>query len=146
MQYHHTQTGAIHYILNLVAAVMALVVWLSAGEPGVVPLVWGVALLLVVAAWIFQCMTVRDEGDRVAICYSPLEIPLKRILYSQIRSVQTSRSKILDGWGIHWIPGRGTTYNVWGFDCVELQVGNRLIRIGSDDVDNLATFLRSKIE
>lgn len=146
MQYRHTQTGAFHYILYFVAAVMALVVWFFAGTPGLVQVLLGVPVMLVVLAWLLQCMTVRDEGDRVAICYSPLDIPLKRILYSQIQSVKTSRTKILDGWGIHWIPGRGTTYNVWGFDCVELQVGNRLIRIGSDDADNLAAFLRPKIE
>jgi hypothetical protein len=146
MQYHHTQTGGFHYFLYSAAVVLAAVAWLFAGKLGVAPLLSGVALLLAASGWIFQCMTVRDEGDQMAICYSPLEIAFKRIHYSQIRSAEKSRSSILDGWGIHWVPGRGTTYNVWGFDCVELEVGNRRIRIGSDDVDNLVAFLRSKIE
>ena len=37
------------------------------------------------------------------------------------------------------------TYNLWGFDCVKLEVRNRVIRIGSDDVENLVEFLRGKI-
>jgi hypothetical protein len=51
----------------------------------------------------------------------------------------------VDGWGVHWIPGRGTTYNLWGFDCAVLLVNGRIVRIGSDDAEGLVEFLKAKI-
>ena len=46
---------------------------------------------------------------------------------------------------IHYFPGRGTTYNLWGFGCVKLWLGTKVIRVGSDDVENLVAFLRTKV-
>jgi hypothetical protein len=39
--------------------------------------------------------------------------------------------------------GRGWTYNLWGFDCVEFQYKGRPCRIGTDDVQGLTDWLRS---
>jgi hypothetical protein len=50
------------------------------------------------------------------------------------------------GWGIHYVPGRGTTYNFWGFACVKLVVKGKGVRIGTDDAVQLAEFLRSDIK
>ena len=61
-----------------------------------------------------------------------------------VTSIEPGRTSIIDGWGIHYIPGRGTTYNLWGFGCVKLSLGRKAFRIGSDDVDNLVAFLRRK--
>lgn len=47
----------------------------------------------------------------------------------------------IEGWGIHYLPGRGETWNLWGFDCVELDVDGRLLHIDSDDPEGLADFL-----
>ena len=68
----------------------------------------------------------------------------KRIPYGEITAVEADRTKFLDGWGVHWVPGRGWTYNIWGYDCVKLTLGKRVIRVGSDDVGNLLGFLRTK--
>jgi hypothetical protein len=51
----------------------------------------------------------------------------------------------MDGWGIHYVPFRGWTYNLWGFDCVVLQLGSKTVRIGTDDADNLLAFLERQI-
>jgi hypothetical protein len=59
--------------------------------------------------------------------------------------VERARSSIVDGWGIHVVPFRGTTYNLWGFDCVKLTVGRRTIRVGSDDAARLADFLTRRL-
>ena len=61
-----------------------------------------------------------------------------------IDQVTASRSALIDGWGMHWIPGRGWTFNLWGFDCVELIVSGKPLRIGTDDMENLVAFLESK--
>ena len=52
---------------------------------------------------------------------------------------------LIDGLGIHYVPFRGWTYNLWGFDCVVLELGKKTLRIGSNDADGLLTFLRSRI-
>ena len=52
---------------------------------------------------------------------------------------------LLDGWGIHYMLGRGWTYNLWGRDCAKITLGRRIIRVGTDDVKNLVACLREKI-
>ena len=46
-------------------------------------------------------------------------------------AVEAGRSSLIDGWGIHWIPGRGWTYNLWGFGCVVIQQGKKTTRVGT---------------
>ena len=33
------------------------------------------------------------------------------------------------------MPGRGWTYNLWGFDCVKLTLGRKIIRVGTNDAE-----------
>lgn len=101
-----------------------------------------VGLIFIFLGSCFQHMTVRDEGAQLLIVYGPVPLFRKRIDYTQITSVEASRSAMIDGFGIHYVPGRGWTYNLWGFSCAELHLGKRIIRVGSDDVDGLVRFLR----
>jgi hypothetical protein len=119
--------------------------WLARSEPAVAVLVLAIAAVFVICALMFGSLTVRDEGEWLALRYGPLPIFRKRIRYADITAVEPGRSAIIDGWGIHYIPGRGWTYNLWGFGCVKLALGKKIIRLGSDDADNLAEFLRKKI-
>ena len=145
MQYHHTQKAPLHYILYGAAVAMVPLFWVCDDEPGVLITISAVTATLLLVAGMVQTLTVRDEGDHLSIRYGPLPLLFKNIRYSDIKSVEPDRTKFIDGWGIHWVPGRGTTYNLWGFGCVKLEVGNRVIRIGSDDVENLVEFLREKL-
>jgi hypothetical protein len=101
---------------------------------------------MILAAFMFASMTVQDEGEFLAIRYGPLPVFRRRIRYADVTSVEPGRSSIIDGWGIHWVPGRGWTYNLWGFQCATLTVRGGIVRIGSDDVDNLVGFLHGKIK
>ena len=64
---------------------------------------------------------------------------------TRIESVEPGRSSLLDGWGIHYFPGRGWTYNLWGFDCVVLRMKKKTLRVGTDDPDGLLEFLQSRV-
>jgi len=55
------------------------------------------------------------------------------------------RTRFIDGWGIHWIPWRGWTYNLWGFRCVRLKHLGRTIRIGTDDPEGLRDYLADRV-
>ena len=46
---------------------------------------------------------------------------------------------------IHYIPFRGWTYNLWGFACVKLTLGRKIVRVGTDDADELAKVVREKM-
>jgi len=145
MPYRHTQTGHLRYIIYLVVGILVIGALFCREEPplGMVLAITGVAVLPL--AWAFGSLTIEDEGDRLLICFGPLPLFWKRIVYGDITGVEPDRSKLIDGWGIHWIPGRGMIYNLWGFDCVKLTLGKKIVRIGSDDVENLVEFLRTKI-
>ena len=103
------------------------------------------ATTFVLLALMFRSLTIRDEGEWLALRYGPLPVFRKRIRYAEITSVEPGRISIIDGWGIHYILGRGWTYNLWGFGCVKLTLGRKIIRVGTNDVDNLARFLRNKL-
>ena len=145
MNYEHTQKSPL-YLIFLVAGVVAVVIislalpWPEAG------IVAGVlASMIVFVALCFGSLTVRDEGECLAVRFGPLPTFRTRIPYANMTDVEATRSDVLDGWGIHWIPGRGLIYNLWGFDCVKLQLGRKTVRVGTDDVGRLASFLKTKI-
>ena len=94
--------------------------WLNRGQILVALIMLGVAALLLMLAFSFQRLTIRDEGAWLAIRYGPLPIFRTRIAYADISSVEPGQTSWIDGWGIHWIPGRGCTYNLWGFSCAKL--------------------------
>ncbi len=96
-------------------------------------------------AFCFKTFTVSDQGDHLLLRFGPLPVFKKRIPYAAITEVRRSRSRFVDGWGIHKVLGRGWTWNLWGFDCAELRVDGQTLRVGSDDADGLVRFLRERI-
>ena len=105
-----------------------------------------VAGIFVFCALVFGTLTVRDEGDHLVLRFGPVPVFGTLIRYADLTAVEPGRTSLIDGWGIHYIPWRGWTYNLWGFGCVKLTLGKRVIRVGSDDVENLAAFLKAKIQ
>ncbi|NQT14288.1 MAG: hypothetical protein HQ582_16145 [Planctomycetes bacterium] len=145
MQYSHTEHGWFHYGLYLSVAATLWLAWLIRGQPFFMWMVLGAAAVLFLYTQTFHYLSVRDEDDCLAICFGPLPLLRKRIPYAQITSAEPDRTSLIDGWGIHYVPWRGVTYNIWGYDCVKLQVWGCVVRVGSDDVENLVDFLRERI-
>jgi hypothetical protein len=145
MHYEHTQKAPMHYILYGVAAIMIVSAWLSVGDPITVIILSAGGCLLLILSLSFRSLTVSDEGERLSIRFGPIPLFRKSIAYADITRVEPGKSSIIDGWGIHYIPGRGWTYNLWGFGCAVVYLGKRVIRIGTDDVENLVAFLNRRI-
>ncbi len=145
MDYAHTQHGPLWWILALLGVVGCAVALSSLSDPVVASIsgLFGAFMLLLASC--FGSLTVTDEGPSLLVRFGPLPLARKRVAYDAIESVEVSRSSFIDGWGIHYVPGRGWTYNLWGTECVVLNVNGRTIRIGSDDSEHLAWFIRSKI-
>lgn len=144
-QYEHTQKGPVHLILYGLAAIFIGIAWFSSSRG--MPYVGMLALagLMIFLALCFQRLTVRDEGEWLAIRYGPLPLFFRRIPYASMTAAEAARSDWLDGGGIHYIPGRGWIYNLWGRDCVKLQLGNKKVRIGTNDVEGLLRFVKTRI-
>ena len=138
--YCHTQRGLFHYLLYAIGAAMLVGAWVSAPRPGrgLDAAVGGGVLWFFAAA--FHRMTVEDEVDCLTIRFGPVPLLRKSIRYADITRVEPDRTRVIDGWGIHHVLWRGTTYNIWGFACVKLTLGKKVIRIGTDDVQGLTEF------
>jgi hypothetical protein len=108
-------------------------------------LMLAIAALLVLLSFTLRQLRIRDGGEYLVVRFGPLPLFGRRIRYADLRSVERGRTSVLDGWGVHWVPGRGFTYNLWGFDCVTLGVQGQTVRIGSDDVERLFEFLQGKL-
>lgn len=141
--YAHQQHAPLHFLLWALAAWMLAMAWGLRAEPPpwVAPLLIGVALLMVFFALSFRELRTWVDEDHLNLAFGPLPLFRKRVPLASIRSAQAARSSWIDGWGIHWLPGRGEIWNLWGFDCVELDLDGRRLRIGTDDPEGLAGIL-----
>lgn len=146
MQYNHSQRSPLHLLLHGVGVLMVISAWAAREEAGAVIVLTCSATFLFIAGLSFGYLNVRDELQFLAIRFGPLPLFGTRVPYSAITAVEPSRSSWIDGWGIHYLPWRGWIYNLWGFDCVKITAGNKVIRIGSDDLDNLLAFLSGRLE
>jgi hypothetical protein len=141
--YDHTQVGKFHAILLFLAMPMGALA-LNLERDGV-PLALGVGGLFVLGAMAFRSLRVRDGGDHLAVSFGPLPAIRRKVPYSEITAVRRVRSSIIDGWGVHWVPFRGWTWNIWGRDCAEITLGDRTLRVGTNDPDGLVGFLGKRL-
>ena len=143
--YSHTQHGPQIYILLAVALILAVSAFATWGQHQVGLVLAASGALVFVLAFCFRSLTVEDEGDVLRARFGPIPLFRKSIAYADMTRVEATRSRVLDGWGIHYVPGRGWTYNLWGFDCVEIHTGGSITRVGTDDAKNLEAFLAAKL-
>jgi len=143
-EYEHTQRGYWHFAFLLLAAVGWSLALLIPLPPPLPAFATALAALFALLGLSFMNLTIRDGGDRLLIRFGPIPLLRGSVRYDQITGAAEDRTNWLDGWGIHWVPGRGMTYNIWGFRCVRLQTGKRTIRLGTDDPEGLIAFLRRK--
>ncbi len=69
----------------------------------------------------------------------------KRVLLVDIVGAEVARSRLLEGWGIHYTR-RGWLYNVSGRDCVLIRLRNgKSFLVGSDDAMGLWEALQQRI-
>ena len=145
MTYCHTQKAPLCLLVYVWAIPFLAVAWVAREDPVAAIVMTIAALVMVVLGASFQHLTISDEGHRLLIRFGPLPLFRKRIWYDDIQSVERGRTMILEGWGINLSPRGGWVWNIWGRDCVVLRVRRRVIRVGTDDAENLARFLKDRI-
>jgi hypothetical protein len=145
--YRHTQKGPWWLLLDSAGLLMLVVAWITWRWPTepIVPVILlasGTMMLLLGAC--FQDLTVADEGDRLAVRFGPVPLFARRIRYGDMHGVEPGRTTALDGWGVHYRPGGGWVWNIWGRDCVVIRHGGTTY-VGTDDLENLLRFLQTKL-
>jgi hypothetical protein len=146
MQYDHTQRAPLYLVLLPAGIALLVGAWFVPERVvQIVLAVCGVLNFLLAAS--FRQLTVRDEGDHLLIHFGPLSLFRRRISYTDIQRAKRSRTTFLEGWGIHLSHRGGWVWNLWGFDCVDLDLSRgRKLRIGTDDPAGLETFLKERID
>jgi hypothetical protein len=146
-RYDHTQRAPLHRLLTGLAVFMLTGLALpdAGGALDATVMIVGLAAVFFLLSLCFGHLRVHDAGDALELRFGPLPLATKRVPYAGIRAAEPARSKWIDGWGVHWVPGRGWTWNLWGYDCVELDTFGGTLRIGTDEPERLAAFLRERI-
>lgn len=142
--YSHTQKAPLCLILYGSAVACFALGWMVGDTPGIYVAV-AVGLLIALLAPAFHHLTVVDEGESLAIRFGPVPLFRRTVQYADIEKVEVGRTLILDGWGIHYGVRGGWVWNLWGRDCVVVHLKKGVLRIGTDDTENLARFLEGKI-
>ncbi len=144
-EYDHVQHAPLYWLMLAPSFVLLWVAMAWAENTEQSAAILAVAALVGLVAYSMRHLRVYDAGDSLVARFGPIPIFGKRISYDRIKAFAQDRTTLLDGWGIHWVPGRGWTYNLWGFDCVRFNlVGGRTVRIGTDDPEGLVQFLQTK--
>ncbi len=143
--YSHTQESPLYLMMFGSSIPFFVLAWIAREQPVVLAVMIVAAVLLVLVGLAFHHLTVEDEGDRLAIRFGPLPFLETSIRYADIKGVEVGRTTILDGWGIHRSPRHGWLWNLWGRDCVVIRRQRGVLRVGSDETEDLAKFLRCKM-
>jgi hypothetical protein len=145
-EYSHTQNAPLCLILYGSALACFVLVFIVGETPGFY-IGGGAGLLIALLGPCFHHLTVEDGGDVLVIRFGPVPLFHRTVRYTDIGSAEIGRTLLLDGWGIHYSIRGGCVWNLWGRSCVVVHFKNgRTLRIGTDDAENLAEFLRSKVQ
>ncbi|HAH49060.1 hypothetical protein [Gimesia sp.] len=147
--YYHRQRGPLCLVLYGLAVAFFVIAWFVRTVPpqSFLSLIFALAgLVLLILAAGFHHLTVADEIDRLRICFGPLPLFQRSVLYEDVLRADVDRTTIFEGWGIHLSPRGGWVWNLWGRDCVTFQMKTGTLRVGTDDAENLAAFVNSRVE
>lgn len=142
--YTHTQKAPLCLILYG-SALFFFVLACRVGDTHDIFTAIAAGLLMALLGPAFHHLTVQDQGERLAIRFGPIPLFRRTVQLADIMKVEVGRTLILDGWGMHLSIRGGWVWNLWGRACVVVHLKKRVLRIGTDDAENLARFLGGKI-
>ena len=142
--YSHTQKGIIMPILATCAVICACVAAYHYNVSPLCVVFAASAATFAVFCPMFASLTVKDAGDHLIIAFGPVSLFKKSVPYSDITGVERDKSTFLSGWGIHWT-SKGWLWNIGGYDCVRIKLGDKGFLIGTDDPEGLVKYISEKM-
>jgi len=143
MTYEHVQYGYLGVGTLVFVLIMGAITLPEAFDDSTL-VGWGVTASLVALAAItmwFSKLTVTIKDTTLTAAFG-LGRPHKTIDLSDVVTATPVRNTWIQGTGIRKIPG-GWMYNVWGLDAIEFTMtSGDIVRIGTNDVDNLLASVR----
>ena len=98
------------------------------------------AMLAVAIGWLWSSLTVRIADGALRVQFG-LGLPRKTVPLADLESVEVTRTRFLDGWGVRRTR-RGWLYNVSGFDAVLLRrKDGKALLVGTDEPRKLKAAL-----
>lgn len=143
--YKHTQRAPLCLLLYVTGVLFLVLGWMLRNQPVIQWMFPIVSFLILILATSFHHLTVEDEGDRLSVSFGPTPLFRRTVLYTNIVSVEVGRTTFLDGWGIHMSLRGGWVWNLWGRDCVVLNLRKGMLRIGTDDAERLAKYVKTRL-
>jgi len=143
--YKHTQQAPLCLLLYAIGVLFLVLGWVLRNEPVIQWMLPIVSLLILILATSFHHLTVEDEGDRLSVSFGPTPLFRRTVPYTNIVSVEAGQTTFLDGWGIHMSLRGGWVWNLWGRDCVVLNLSKGTLRIGTDDAERLAKYVKARL-
>ncbi|MCB9899078.1 MAG: hypothetical protein H6825_13815 [Planctomycetes bacterium] len=142
--YDHVQRGRLHVLLMVVSVPVFVGGLLALDEPLLAATLIAVAALFVLLAFSFRELRVRSDGEALEIRFGPLSWMAKTVPFASMRAVAPDRTTLIDGIGVHWIPGRGWIWNVATGPTVRIETEGQTLRVGTDDPEGLLAFLQAR--
>jgi len=141
---HYRQRGAVTLGSLLSGVVLGLVLLWADPRPLTRLIVLGIALLGLVGAVLFASLTVEVTATYLRWWFGPGLIR-KQVPLAAIRAVEATRTRWLEGWGIHYTR-RGWLYNVSGFGAVVIKLDSgKSFLLGTDEPERLAQAIQHAI-
>ena len=145
-EHSHPQQAPLCLLIYALAAVFLALGYFAQDAPPIRWLFPPIGLLMLVLATSIHHLTVEDRGDGLAIRFGPVPLLRRTVRHADIGSVEVGRTLLLDGWGIHMSIRGGWVWNLWGRTCVVVHFKHGgTLRVGTDDAENLAGFLRGRV-
>ncbi|NBR06066.1 MAG: hypothetical protein EBT92_09880 [Planctomycetes bacterium] len=150
-KYDHIQKSPLHLILHVIGTFqLVFATSFLALTNLILPVMifFFSGIIVLIFAFGFQYLHVVDQGDYLTIHFGSLPLPMcnRKLIYKNIIKVEIGRTLFLDGWGIHYSIRGGWVWNIWGRDCVVVYCKKEILRIGTNDAEQLSAFLKTKIE
>lgn len=144
--YTHTQESPLCLLVYGTSLALVVGSWATRDEVSIAMTLGAAGAVTLVLAMAVHHLTVEDQGDVLTVRFGPLPLFRRTVPYTDIEKAEPGRTTILDGWGIHYSVRGGWVWNLSGWACVVIHFKNGgVLRIGTDDAENLARFLRGKI-
>lgn len=139
--YDHTQPGTVIRVALGGTGIFCLLLGLLPLGSAVRTVFWITGSGMGLLCLLFHSLRVVVDRKQVLVIFGAGLVRF-RFPLAEIGAVQVVQNRWSHGWGIHLTPD-GWTYNVSGYDAVELTKTNgKKVRIGTDDPERLCEAIR----